>query len=70
MADKKYIKKMNMPVSVNGVSTATDLYVKDEEAVSTINGYSNKEINAGTVTFADTRITEEELTGLFPEPSN
>ena len=66
MADKKYIKKMNMPV--NG--TATDLYVKDEEAVSSINGYSNEQINAGTVTFADTRITEAELTDLFPEESN
>lgn len=63
MADKKYIKKMNMPV--NG--TATDLYVKDEEAVNSINGYSNEDINAGTVTFADTRITEDELTDLFTE---
>lgn len=66
MADKKYIKKMNMPVS----GTDTDLYIKDEEAVSTINGHSNKEINAGTVTFADTRITEAELTGLFTTESN
>ena len=63
MADKKYIKKMNMPVD----GTATDLYVKDEEAVSSINGYSNEQINAGTVTFADTRITEDELTDLFTE---
>ena len=59
----KYIKKMNMPVD----GTATDLYVKDEEAVSSINGYSNEQINAGTVTFADTRITEDELTDLFTE---
>lgn len=66
MADKKYIKKMNMPVD----GTATDLYVKDEEAVSTINGYSNEDINAGTVTFADTRITEQELTDLFTTESN
>ena len=66
MADKKYIKKMNMPVS----GTATDLYVKDEEAVSSINGYSNEQINAGTVTFADTRITEQELNDLFPAQSN
>ena len=66
MADKKYIKKMNMPVD----GTATDLYVKDEEAVSSINGYSNEQINAGTVTFADTRITEEELTDLFTSESN
>ena len=66
MADKKYIKKMNMPVD----GTATDLYVKDEEAVSTINGYSNEDINAGTVTFADTRITEDELTDLFTSESN
>jgi hypothetical protein len=66
MADKKYIKKMNMPVE----GTATDLYVKDEEAVSTINGYSNEDINAGTVTFADTRITEQELTDLFTTQSN
>ena len=62
----KYIKKMNMPVS----GTATDLYIKDEEAVSTINGYSNEDINAGTVTFADTRITEDELTDLFTTESN
>ncbi len=66
MADKKYIKKMNMPVE----GTATDLYVKDEEAVNTINGYSNEDINAGTVTFADTRITEQELTDLFTTQSN
>lgn len=66
MADKKYIKKMNMPVS----GTATDLYIKDEEAVSSINGYSNEQINAGTVTFADTRITEQELNDLFPAQSN
>ena len=66
MADKKYVKKMNMPVD----GTATDLYVKDEEAVSSINGYSNEQINAGTVTFADTRITEDELTDLFTSESN
>lgn len=66
MADKKYIKKMNMPVD----GAATDLYVKDEEAVSTINGYSNEDINAGTVTFADTPITEQELTDLFTTQSN
>ena len=66
MADKKYIKKMNMPVS----GTATDLYIKDEEAVSSINGYSNEDINAGTITFADTRITEQELKDLFPAQSN
>ena len=66
MADKKYVKKMNMPVD----GTATDLYVKDEEAVSSINGYSNTQINAGTVTFADTRITEQELTDLFTTESN
>ena len=66
MADKKYIKKMNMPVS----GTATDLYIKDEEAVSSINGYSNEQINAGTITFADTRITEQELNDLFPAQSN
>lgn len=66
MADKKYIKKMNMPVS----GTATDLYIKDEEAVSSINGYSNEDINAGTITFADTRITEQELNDLFPAQSN
>ena len=66
MADKKYIKKMNMPVS----GTATDLYIKDEEAVSSINGYSNEQINAGTVTFADTRITEQELNELFTAQGN
>lgn len=66
MADKKYIKKMNMPIE----GTATDLYVKDEEAVSSINGYSNEQINAGTVTFADTRITEQELNDLFPAQGN
>ena len=66
MADKKYIKKMNVPVS----GAATDLYIKDEEAVSSINGYSNEQINAGTVTFADTRITEQELNDLFPAQSN
>ena len=66
MADKKYIKKMNVPVS----GAATDLYIKDEEAVSSINGYSNEQINAGTVTFADTRITEQELNDLFPTQSN
>ena len=66
MADKKYIKKMNMPVS----GTATDLYIKDEEAVSSINGYSNEQINAGTVTFADTRITEQELNELFSAQGN
>ena len=66
MADKKYIKKMNVPVS----GTATDLYVKDEEAVSSINGYSNEQINAGTVTFADTRITEQELNELFSAQGN
>jgi hypothetical protein len=66
MADKKYIKKMNMPVG----GTAEDLYIKDAEAVSTINGYSNEDINAGTVTFADTRITEQELTDLFTTESN
>ena len=49
MADKNYIKKVNMPV--NG--EAAELYIKDEEAVSSINGYSNSQINAGTVTFAD-----------------
>ncbi len=66
MADKKYIKKMNMPIS----GTAEDLYIKDAEAVSSINGYSNEQINAGTVTFADTRITEDELTDLFTTESN
>lgn len=66
MADKKYIKKVSMPVD----GTATSLYIKDEEAVSTINGYSNEDINAGTVTFADTRITEDELTDLFATESN
>ena len=66
MADKKYIKKMNMPIE----GTATDLYVKDEEAVSSINGYSNEQINAGAVTFADTRITEQELNDLFPAQGN
>ena len=66
MADKKYIKKMNVPVS----GTATDLYIKDEEAVSSINGYSNEQINAGTVTFADTRITEQELNDLFSAQGN
>ena len=66
MADTKYIKKMNMPIE----GTATDLYVKDEEAVSSINGYSNEQINAGTVTFADTRITEQELNDLFPAQGN
>ena len=66
MADKKYIKKMKMPV--NG--TDTDLHIKDAEAVSSINGYSNEQINAGTVTFADTRITEDELTSLFTTESN
>jgi hypothetical protein len=64
MADtKKYIKKMKMPVG----GTETELHIKDEEAVSSINGYSNTQINAGTVTFADTRITEDELTDLFTE---
>ena len=66
MTDKKYIKKVSMPVD----GTNTDLYVKDTEAVSTINGYSNEQINAGTVTFADTRITEDELTDLFTAESN
>lgn len=66
MADKKYIKKMNVPVS----GTATDLYIKDEEAVSSINGYSNEQINAGAVTFADTRITEQELNDLFSAQGN
>ena len=66
MADKKYIKKMNMPIE----GTATDLYVKDEEAVSSINGYSNEQINAGTITFADTRITQQELNDLFPAQGN
>ena len=66
MADKKYVKKMNMPVD----GTATDLFVKDVEAVCSINGYSNTQINAGTVTFADTRITEDELTELFTSESN
>lgn len=66
MADKKYIKKMNMPIG----GTATDLYIKDEGAISTINGYSNEDINAGTVTFADTRIIEQELTNLFSSESN
>jgi hypothetical protein len=66
MADKKYIKKMNMPVD----GTNTDLYIKDAEAVSSINGYSNEQINAGTVTFADTPITKDELINLFPEKSN
>ena len=66
MADKKYIKKMNMPIG----GTATDLYIKDEGAISTINGYSNEQINAGTVTFADTRITEQELNELFPAQGN
>lgn len=66
MADKKYIKKMNMPIE----GTTTDLYIKDEEAVSSINGYSNEQINAGTVTFADTRITEQELNELFPAQGN
>ena len=66
MADKKYIKKMNVPVS----GTATDRYIKAEEAVSSINGYSNEQINAGAVTFADTRITEQELNELFPAQGN
>ena len=57
---------MNMPIE----GAATDLYVKDEEAVSSINGYSNEQINAGTVTFADTRITEQELNDLFPAQGN
>lgn len=64
MADKKYVKKMSAP-DTNGVPT--EFHVKDEEAVSSINGYSNTQINAGTVTFADTRITEDELTDLFTE---
>ena len=59
---KKYIKKINMPVS----GTAEDLYVKDEEAVSAINGYSasNGVITNGSgteVTFANTAITEAEI---------
>lgn len=66
MADKKYIKKMEMP----GYKDENALYIKDEEAVSSINGYSNTQINAGTVTFADTRITEDELTDLFTTESN
>lgn len=66
MADKNYIKK----VKLSPEPTAETLYIKDEEAVSSINGYSNSQINAGTVTFADTRITEDELTDLFPEQSN
>lgn len=63
MADKKYIKKMEMP----GYTDENALHIKDAEAVSSINGYSNEQINAGTVTFADTRITEDELTDLFTE---
>jgi hypothetical protein len=66
MADKKYIKKMEMP----GYTGENALNIKDAEAVSSINGYSNEQINAGTVTFADTRITKDELNRLFTTESN
>lgn len=53
MPDKKYLKKVEFG--------GEDLHVKDDEAVSTINGKSNTNINNGTVTFADTAITEAEI---------
>ena len=61
MADKQYIKKMNMPIS----GIAKDLYIKDEEAVSSINGYSNEQINSGEVTFADTPISTSDIDAVL-----
>ena len=74
---KKYIKKINMPVS----DTATDLYIKDEEAVSSINGYvvdtaTGKivyDTSAETkveVEFANKAITDAEINTAVGIPNN
>jgi len=67
MADIKYVKKINMPI--DGV--ATELQVKDVEAVSSINGYTVDETgkvvdaSGNEVKFANERITEAEIENLF-----
>jgi hypothetical protein len=67
MADTKYIKKIKMPI--NG--TATDLQVKDIEAVSSINGYTvdttGKVVDGdgNEVQFANEPITNAEIEGLL-----
>lgn len=67
MADIKYIKKINMPID----GTATELQVKDIEAVSSINGYTVDatgkvvDANGDEVKFANSRITEAEIEDLF-----
>ena len=61
MADKKYIKKMNMPVE----GKTTELYIKDEEAVTHINGYSNVQLAAQNITFAETPITNDEIDDIL-----
>ena len=67
MADtKKYIRKIKMPI--NG--TVRDLQIKDSEAVSSVNGYTNEQINKGEVTFADTRIEESEINALLKVEEN
>jgi hypothetical protein len=67
MADTKYIKKIKMPINGN----ATDLQVKDIEAVSSINGYTvdatGKVVDAeGTeVLFANEPISTDTIDDLL-----
>jgi hypothetical protein len=67
MADTKYIKKIKMPINGN----ATDLQVKDIEAVSSINGYTvdntGKVVDdeGNEVQFANEPITNAEIEGLL-----
>ena len=63
MADtKKYIKKIKMPLSDGKVN---ELQIKDIEAINSINGYTNEQINKGEVTFANTRIEESDINSLL-----
>lgn len=64
MADKKYIKKIKL-------GTTDALQIKDVEAVSSINGYTvdntGKVVDAdgNEVLFANERISEDTINGLF-----
>lgn len=68
MADTPEIKQIKI--------AETTYNIKDESArqaaasaaanaVNTVNGYSNSQVNGGSVYFANTRITEEEIENIL-----
>lgn len=69
---KKYIKKLKVPVpGQTGTPVETDLYIKDTEAVSQINGYTVDttgkvvDSNGNEITFANTPISETDINDVL-----